>query len=139
MVPSPKQLIHALGTGHPEMFSYKPKLQCFMWDPTLLFDDYSIRTTFQQVLFVSNFEKKNKSHPIHIENSAWTPSATGIKGAKFDGIREKFCSSVDSCWNCHRAPASRQILQLIIRDLDPPCSTLTMRSPVWNRSSTPGI
>jgi hypothetical protein len=89
MVPSPKQLIHALGTGHPETLSYKPKLQCFMWDPMPLFDNYSIRTTFQQVLFVSNFER-SKSHRIHPANSDWTLL---LLGSKVQNLMEKWKNS----------------------------------------------
>jgi hypothetical protein len=61
---------------------------------------------------------------IQSANSDRSPSTTGLKGAKLDGKMEKICSFVDSCWNYHFPSESRHILQLMTRDLDPPCSTL---------------
>ncbi len=54
-------------------------------------------------------------------------------------MREKAYSSDDSSWNYQLSPASRHIHQQIKRERDPPCSILRTRSPVWNRSSTPGM
>jgi hypothetical protein len=70
-----------------------------------------------------------------------SPSATGLKGKgeKLEEMREKICSSEDSCWNYQLSPASRQIRQQIRRERDPPCSIRMIWSPVWNRSSTPGM
>jgi hypothetical protein len=82
---------------------------------------------------------KNKRYPYHFANLDWTPSATGLKGAKLDGSMEKLCSSVDSCWNCHTPSWFHHILQLMRWDLDLLCSTLSSRSPTWNKSSTLGI
>jgi hypothetical protein len=85
--------------------------------------------------------KKKKLVAIQPKNMDCWPSAIGLKGKgeKLDGIREKICSSDDSCWNCQLSAASRQIRQQIRRDRDPPCSTLMIRFPAWNRSSTPGM
>jgi hypothetical protein len=67
------------------------------------------------------------------------PSATGVKGSKSDGNMEKHYSSVDSSWNCHFDDELSQTRQLMRWDLVPECSTRIMRSPTWNRSSTPGM
>jgi hypothetical protein len=70
-----------------------------------------------------------------------SPSTTGFKGKgeKLEEMREKICSSEDSCWNCQLSSVSRQIRQQISRERDPPCSIWMIRSPVWKRSSTLGM
>jgi hypothetical protein len=54
--------------------------------------------------------EKNRCHSSYTSNSDWTPSATGLKGAKLDGKLEKHCSYADSCRNCHFPSRSRHTL-----------------------------
>ncbi len=59
----------------------------------------------------------------------------GFKGIISNGRMEKICSSMDSSWYCQFCYVSCHILQLIMRDLDPMCSTLITWSPFWNKFS----
>jgi hypothetical protein len=45
--------------------------------------------------------QKDNHHPSHSLKSDWTPSATRRKGVTLEAMVVKFCSYVDSCWNCH--------------------------------------